>query len=50
MSREVWSSEDETALKELRRRKARFIRDQKRQRKYTPRLVQEKQINKEKTT
>lgn len=38
---ETWTSEDEAKLKELRRRKARHIRDQKRQRKFSPRIKKE---------
>ena len=37
-SEEVWSDQDEQQLKALRRRKARFLRDKTRQRKYSPRL------------
>jgi hypothetical protein len=33
-----WTEQDEQQLKELRRRKAKHLRDEKRQRKFTPRL------------
>jgi hypothetical protein len=36
MTETVWTSEDEVQLKELRRRKARFIRDKTRVRNYGP--------------
>lgn len=35
---EVWTDQDEQELKKLRRRKAKHLRDQNRQRKYSPRL------------
>ena len=38
MSEEVWTAQDEQQLKVLRRRKAKHLRDAKRQRKYSPRL------------
>ena len=36
---ETWTSKDENNLKELRRRKAKHIRDQTRQRAYSPRIA-----------
>jgi hypothetical protein len=35
---EKWTDQDEQELKKLRRRKAKHIRDETRQRKFTPRL------------
>jgi hypothetical protein len=46
-----WTDQDEQQLKELRRRKAKHLRDAKRQRKYSPRLcssLSEKQSTGEK--
>jgi hypothetical protein len=40
---EQWTIEDETKLKELRRRKARFIRDKHRKKKYAPRTTRRQQ-------
>jgi hypothetical protein len=48
LTEEVWTEQDEQQLKKLRRRKAKHLRDAKRQRKYSPRLCSS--ISESKTT
>jgi ribosomal protein S19 len=42
MTTKEWTQEDEKTLKELRRRKAKVIRDKNRKRQYVPRMVGER--------
>lgn len=45
-----WTDEDEAQLRELRRRKARFLRDKGRKRRYSPKMRYRKSLSKTKDT